>query len=261
MSYGGAGDALRYRVTDWLMVKASYEYAIRLPRADELFGDAALVDAAPDLRSERSHNVNLGPRAVIERTPIGDVTFDANGFVRDVEDMIVLLGGQQFVSYTNVPRVAVMGVENTLSWEAPGRYLGLDGMLTVQDQRNRSTAGQYEPMNGMQVPNRPYLFGSWGARSLLRGLISERDTLEPFYRGRYVHSFDRVWKLGDPELRPTVGAQISHAVGITYGLKGDFWNVACTFEIDNVTDERLFDYYGVQRPGRSYGLKVIFGLN
>jgi vitamin B12 transporter len=43
MVHGGGGDALRYRFTDWLIVKASYEYAIRLPRADELFGDGALV--------------------------------------------------------------------------------------------------------------------------------------------------------------------------------------------------------------------------
>lgn len=261
MSYIGGGDALRYRFTDWLLVKASYEYAIRLPRADELFGDGALVTSAASLKSERSHNINLGPRAEIHETPIGAVTLDSNGFVRDVEDMIVLLGGQQFVSYTNIPRVTAVGVENTLSWEAPQRLLGLDGMLTVQDQRNFSTSGPYEAMFGMQVPNRPYLFGSWGARSLFRGVVTKRDTLEPFYRGRYVHSFDRVWKLGDPDLRPVVDAQISHALGVTYGMRGEFWNVACTFEVDNLTDERLYDYYGVQRPGRSYALKLIGDLN
>jgi vitamin B12 transporter len=211
---------------------------------------------AADLKPERSHNFNLGPRAELVGMPIGNVTFDSNGFVRDVEDMIVLLAGQQFVSYTNIPKVTSLGVESALSWDAPKQWLGLDGMFTVQDQRNRSSTGPFEATNGMQVPNRPYLFGSWGARSRLRGLFLKGDALEPYYRGRYVHEFDRVWRLGDPSLRPTVEAQLSHAVGVTYSIRDGERQVTGTFEIDNLTDARLYDYYGVQRPGRSFNFKL-----
>lgn len=29
-----------------------------------------------------------------------------------------------------------------------------------------------------------------------------------------------------------------------------------TFEVDNLTDAKLFDVYGVQRPGRSFNVKL-----
>lgn len=35
----GVGDSLRYQFTLWLLAKASYEHAVRLPNAEELFGD------------------------------------------------------------------------------------------------------------------------------------------------------------------------------------------------------------------------------
>lgn len=58
----GAGTALRQRLVDGLVVKASYEYASRLPLTDELFGDGALVFPNLGLLPEASHNANFGGR-------------------------------------------------------------------------------------------------------------------------------------------------------------------------------------------------------
>src|SRR5262249_34043148 len=92
----GVGDSLRYRFTPWLYAKASYEYATRLPRPDEVFGDGVLVHASLELEPEVSHNLNLGPRLELKRTVIGDLTLDINAFLRDSDRLIVLLGNDRF---------------------------------------------------------------------------------------------------------------------------------------------------------------------
>jgi len=45
-----------------VLAKISYEYATRLPRPDELFGNGVLVDSYASLKPEQSHNLNGGPR-------------------------------------------------------------------------------------------------------------------------------------------------------------------------------------------------------
>ncbi len=63
----GVSDGIRYSLTDSLLVKASYEYATRLPNPYETFGDGVLVVANLELDPEVSHNVNLGPRPGLEK--------------------------------------------------------------------------------------------------------------------------------------------------------------------------------------------------
>ena len=81
----GAGDAVRFRIGQSVYLKASYEFATRLPRPDEVFGNGILV--APNLRlePEQSHNGNFGPRVELRRTRFGDVTVNLNAFLRDTD--------------------------------------------------------------------------------------------------------------------------------------------------------------------------------
>lgn len=253
----GVGDALRFRVTPWLYVKGSYELATRLPRPDEVFGNGVLIQANLELKPELSHNANFGPRLELRRTPAGDFTVDTNVFVRESDRLIVLLGNDQFFAYNNVYKARAVGVENSLNWMSPGRYVMIDGMLTWQDVRNASTDGTLAEFKGDRIPNRPYLFGSWGARMRFAKLPSARDTLEPFYNGRYVHSFFRSWEsLGNPELKDVVATQVTHSLGVSWILIRDYARLATTFEVDNVSDAKVYDNFGVQRPGRAFYVKV-----
>lgn len=256
MTHLGVGDALRYRFTDWIMAKLSYEYATRLPRPDELFGNGALIHSNLEIEPERSHNVNLGPRLELRRQSWGELTVDVNGFLRDTSNLIVLLAGVQGAPYENILDVRSYGIEGGASWDSPKRYVGLDGSITYQDIRNTSDTGQYAGTEGRRLPARPWLFGSFGVRGRAPGLLHPRDALEPFYHSRYVHGFDRGWALGDSALKLDMPHQWSHNIGITYSLAHSMGNVAATLELDNLTDEALFDVYGVQRPGRSFSCKI-----
>jgi hypothetical protein len=67
---------------------------MRLPRPDEVFGSAALIQANLELEPEVSHNANLGPRVELRRTSLGDFTRDVNAFVRESDELIMLLGNE-----------------------------------------------------------------------------------------------------------------------------------------------------------------------
>jgi outer membrane receptor protein involved in Fe transport len=253
----GAGDSLRFAFTPWLYAKASYEYATRLPRADEVFGNGVLVTPNLELKPEVSHNANLGPRLELRRTKLGDFTLDLNAFLRQSERLIVLLGADRDIRYQNVYKARGLGVENALFWSSPGRWTSLDATVTWQDVRNVSKRGTFGTYAGDRVPNRPYLFASWGGRARVPGVPRRAGALEPFYNGRYVHSFYRAWESqGLREFKQVVETQVSHSVGLSWIWQRDGARAAATFEVDNLTDAKLFDNYGVQRPGRAFYAKV-----
>ena len=53
-----------------------------------------------------------------------------------------------------------------------------------------------------------------------------------------------------------IPSQLTHGAGLTYSLRRSWSSVATTLEVQNATNARVFDFYGQERPGRSYFLKV-----
>jgi vitamin B12 transporter len=253
----GVGDALRFRVSSWLFLKASYEFATRLPSADEVFGNGVFIGANLGLRPEVSHNGNFGPRVELRQPGLGQLTVDLNAFVRQSDRLIVLLGNDPAFSYQNVYKARGLGIENALGWSSPGRWVALDGSLTWQDIRNASGEGTFARFEGDRIPNRPYLFASWGARLRFANLPGLEDALEPYYIGRYVHRFSRGWESdGARSSSEVVPTQVTHNLGLTYVFARDLLRTSSTFEISNLGDAKLFDNFGVQRPGRAFYFKV-----
>ena len=253
----GAGNAIRFRVNSWLYAKASYERATRLPSADEVFGNGALIKSNIALEPEISHNANVGPRIELRRTSAGDLTIDTNAFLRDSDKLIQLLGAATDPTYQNIYHARALGIESGAAWTAPGRFLTLDGTFTYNDVRNTGSDGPFGRYEGDRIPSRPWLFASWGARLRFTGLPGPNDSVEPFYIGRYVHSFYRSWESqGSTDTKPIVDAQTTHTAGVTWTVYSGDTRIASTFEVDNLTDARVYDTFGAQRPGRQYFIKV-----
>lgn len=255
----GLGDVLRVRVTEWFDARLAYEYATRLPRADEVLGDGGLVLPNVELEPEVSHNLNLGPQLAWKRTVIGTLLFDLNVYLREV-DRLILLGTSRgrAAQYDNVYSARSFGLENGLSWSAPSGIVSLDGTFTWQDFRNTSSSGQFVDDKGERVPNRPYLFGSWGGRVRFDDVFVEADSIEPFYVGRYVHKFFLGWESdGMSDRKLNVPDQIAHDIGVTWTFENEVARTSATFEVQNVTDVRVYDNLGAQRPGRAFYAKLV----
>ncbi len=265
----GGGDALRYHLATWAYAKVSYEYATRLPRFGELFGDVALDRDNFDLRPEVSHNLNVGVTARSRGMPAGEVRTDVNAFLRDASDFIVRLpaSGQQF-RHENIFRARVAGVESSAGYSTPGELLSLDANATFVDMRNVDGEGPFARFEGDRIPNRPYLFANASARLQRDRVFRADDRVSLTWFTRYTHEFFEFWEsAGTRESKRVVPKQLVHTVALTllvpasaeakrHGAEDAPPQLGLTAEIANLTNERVYDFFGVQRPGRAITFKV-----
>ncbi|MEY2937395.1 MAG: hypothetical protein RL033_8144 [Pseudomonadota bacterium] len=257
----GIGDGLRFRWTPWLYSKLSYEWATRLPRPDEVFGDNVFIIANLELEPETSHNVNLTTSLALPATDAGTWRATASGFLRDADKLIVLLGNDRVQSYQNVYSARSTGIEAALGWSSRGELLSLDANLTYQAFRNTSSEGTFRDFEGDRIPNRPYLFANATARLQLEDVLTPRDELSLTWNGRYVDGFFRGWEsVGLRQFKQTVPSQLIHSLGLGYLVSAGGLKVTSSFEVQNLTNEPAFDFFGVQRPGRAFYTKSTLEL-
>lgn len=253
----GFGNSIRVRFLPTLYGKASYEWATRLPRPGEVFGNAVQIGANLELRPEISHNANLSLHLVDLRSPLGTFGADVNGFLRETEQLIVLLGNDRYFTYQNVYDARAYGVEGSLKWSSPGDYLMLSGNATWLDLRNVSDRGTFGDFNGDRIPNQPHLFANGQVQGNLYDLAKRDDTLSLVWTARYTHEFFRGWEsVGLRAFKDTVPMQLVHTLGLVYLITTPPAELSFAAEVQNLTDEQAFDFFGVQRPGRAVHCKV-----
>ncbi|WP_244222005.1 TonB-dependent siderophore myxochelin receptor MxcH [Corallococcus exercitus] len=252
----GVGDSLRFRITPDLIAKASYEWATRLPRPDEIFGDGLLIDDNLGLQPETSHNFNLGLSYASEPGRAGSFRASVGGFARMADQLIVLIGNGSSFTYQNVFASRAVGALGGVGWTSPGRYLSLDGNATYQDLRNTSSEGTYAEFEGQRIPNRPYLTANGSAQARVSDLLRFQDELLVTWRTRYVDDFLLSWEeLGSDASKLRVDSQLTHSLALTYVIRDMTTRLSWTLDFQNVTNARTFDFYGVQRPGRIIAAK------
>lgn len=255
MFQGGGGDSLRYFFNPEWAVSTSYEYATRFPTIDEIYGNGLVLENL-DLSPETSHNVNLGTQLSALETELGTWRGSVNGFFRWSEDLITTFSDGNTSSATNIAAARALGVEGGLGWTSPGGWVTVDGRATFQDLRNEATTTDYAQYRGQRIPNIPHLTASGRAGFNLFELFADGDSVELGYRLRFVDGFlvgfEGNTRNGD---KLAVDPQLSHDLSLTYSVQLAGVTVAASVEATNVTDTKLFDFYGVQRPGRAFYTK------
>ncbi len=258
---GGVGAGVRYDLTEWLLAKGSYEWATRLPRPDEVFGDNAFIAANLGLAPETSHNLNLGAAAEAGTERLGTYRAQLTAFLRESSDLIVLLGEEQHQMYQNVYGARSTGLEAAAGWRSPGSLLSLDLNGTWQDLRNTSGDGTFGDFKGDRIPNQPYLFANGALSVCFADVIVRGDELSAGWGSRYQHSFYRGWQsLGLREYKQVIASQFTHSLSLGHVVRGERTSVSTNLELQNLTDEKVFDYFGIQRPGRAFFFKTTIEL-
>ncbi|NMO20489.1 TonB-dependent siderophore myxochelin receptor MxcH [Pyxidicoccus fallax] len=261
LHYLGVGDSLRFRLSESLTAKASYEWASRMPRPDELFGDGILFGENLLLKPERSHNVNLELTLATPESARGTFRGSVLGFGRLVDDFIHPVGREGYFTYQNVITARGLGATGAVGWTSPGKLLVLDVNATFQDLRNTSTEGPFGEFEGQRIPNSPHILGNGSARLNWTGVVSPRDELSLAWHTRYVHAFFRSWEqLGSAETKHQIDAQWLHSLALTYVTRTSRATLSWTVDVQNLTDADAYDFFGVQRPGRSVAAKLIAEL-
>lgn len=252
----GASQSFSWKFGHNVLSKLSYEYATRLPDRIETLGDFSIAVAAnPNLKPERSHNVNLGGSLKKETWSI-----EANGFFREIENIIILQAVPPPVlsTYQNLLKTRILGIEGEVSIQ-PLSWINITLNGTYQDLRNRSKKENSGVSNdryfGARLPNKPYLFGNGEIQITKNSFIKNNDRLQFWWSTRYVEEFFRYWEVdGRKEDKLVIPTQWLHNIGIAYTGRHKQYTV--TLETHNIFDQQAYDNFGVQKPGRSWHLKL-----
>jgi outer membrane receptor protein involved in Fe transport len=256
----GYGIALSLRPALHIQLKASYEKSFRLPTENELFGDENLETGDVSIKPENSHNLNLN--LIYDRSfgKLHSICLDAGLVYRDARDYIRRQIEQRYggAFYTNHGQVRNYGVDLDARYFYSNIF-SAGGNITYQDIRNMERYG----INGRELiyckdrmPNVPYLFGNIDANCTLNGFSGKRNALAFGYNLRYVHAFFRDWQSEGGDI--LIPQQISHDINILYSLRDGRYNIGV--EVRNITDEILFDNYSLQKPGRSFLIKIRYSF-
>jgi vitamin B12 transporter len=72
-----------------------------------------------------------------------------------------------------------------------------------------------------------------------------------------VHEFFRSWEsVGQRDLKEVIPSQLLHSAVLLYEVRGEAVSLSNSFEVQNLTDAKAYDYFGVQRPGRAFYFKI-----
>ena len=264
MGYGAAGT---YFILKSLQAKLSYEKAYRLPTNEEMFGDEDLETGDISLKPENSDNVNLN-LSYNETFGKHSVYVEGGLIYRNTKDYIQrnisdLSGGKYGATYVNHGRVETKGYNISVrygfaNWVSVG---GNFTQMNVRDNVKTVTSGtnQESLTYGARMKKLPYQFANSDVTFYWRNLWKKGNTLSVTYDNLYMHSFPLYSEAVGSESEFVVPTQFSHNLTLSYGIQNGRYNIS--FECRNLTNEKLYDNFSLQKAGRAfYGkVRVYFG--
>ncbi|WPP49741.1 TonB-dependent receptor [Catalinimonas niigatensis] len=259
----GYGAASTFFINNHLQLKASYEKSYRLPETEELYGDLVNLQGNIALDPETSNNFNLGASFQTSINKAHQFSFSSNILYRDAEDFIRarLNNNQTMQVMDNLFNVTNAGVDGEIRYSYR-RLLTAGVNMTYQNLRNNTKYEDGQSTESIvyrdRIPNMPYLFGNTDLSFFLRDLWKAGDALTLSYNLLYVHAFYLYWpSLGSDKL--DIPEQLSHDLSLTYAMADGKYNM--TVECRNLADAKLYDNFSLQKPGRSFMLKLRYFIS
>ncbi|HWK57852.1 MAG TPA: TonB-dependent receptor [Parapedobacter sp.] len=264
----GIGNAIKYTIGDHHLLRASFELTNRLPRENELFGDNDTRAPNFDLEPERSFNISLGYRYQAPQ-----LSAEIGTFYRKTKGMIMLIPVQPpFAQYQNLDSIRGYGVDIDINYQI-GQVVQLNANATWQDNRMVDIGdGLHQWIEGTRLRNTPYFFTNAGAVVNFTDILSASDRLKPYVYWNFIREFylNHIPRDAEPDgflglfgkakvpVTNVVPNQHLLSAGFNYFLASQ--PVSIGLEVKNVADSKLYDYYKIQRPGRSFHVKINYHL-
>ncbi|MCW0483115.1 TonB-dependent receptor [Gaoshiqia sediminis] len=265
----GYGLASTYFILPELQVKASYEHSSRMPMPEEIFGDGLFIDANPDLGPEQSDNFNLGAEYRF-RMKASEFALGSSFIYREADDLIytVVTIASPKTRYDNLNKTRVLGVEGNFLYRYQ-EWFRLGGNVTFQDItdqaafiRNDSYTGSGWQKNyhyGYRLPNKPYFFGSVNAGLSFARVGAPSSSLNLNYFFNFVEKYFLTWtEMGSSNNNYVIPRQTTHDLEVSYSIQNGKYNISA--ECRNMLDARVYDKYYLQKPGRSFAVKLRYTL-
>ena len=251
--------ALHLLPNNALTLKASVQSTVRMPIAEELFGDGVLLLPSEKLRPERSFNINAGAIWLINAMRYPQVRIEINTFYMSAKDMIKLMYSSMNMAYDNIGKVRVMGIDMEMESKL-NRWLDLQGNITWQDARDmrKEAIGGGENFHyRYRIPNMPYLFGNVGVRLHKDGLLSKSSSSAFASTFGFTKAFSYNWEASKHNTM-LIPARYCWDVAVHHSF-----NKRCqlSFEIRNILNRENWAEFRYPMERRTFHLKMKYIIN
>lgn len=255
----GYGATFSYKATKNTLIKTSYEKAFRFPNNYEILGNGSFIVHNPDLKPEKSNNINLG---VLYSSGLSNMYLktEANIFLRFSEDFIQrgAVGGP-YSMYDNINNVRSQGIEANVNLRI-NEHLSINTNATYQKiiERTKTINDLPNENYNNEIPNIPYLFAN--SRITITPFdILKKNSFTIYLDSRYVKEFFLSWKgLGAISTKSTIPTQFINDATLAYSFKNSRYTISLSCL--NVFDTEAYDNFKIQKPGRSLFVKLIYNL-
>lgn len=271
-TYFGYGAATTFFILPKLQAKLSYEQAYRLPESTEMFGDGLIQQRNADLKAESSDNINLG---IIYEQHLNNehiLYFETNFIYRNTKDFIhkaVSLTTDPTTGYENLGKVLTRGVEGGLKYRWKNLLhagVNITYQSIIDNQEYEKNSGSFvgegitENISYKErLPNIPYFFANGEAGVQFQNVIVKDSELTFDYMFDYIQKYYLSFPgLGAKASKKVIPQQISHDIALGYTLQNGKYGFV--LECTNITNEKLYDNYRLQKPGRAFNFKVRYFL-
>jgi len=260
-NFFGYGTAASYfLIPEEFQIKASFEHAYRLPSALELLGDGITVTPNPNLQPESSDNFNFG-FSYKKTYAIHSFGIEGNYIFRRANDFIQSRQDSQDpdkLKSLNFKNIQVNGFDGVLHYGFKDWFV-FDINATYQQTLNKDATAspgtnQVNYLYNKQQPNIPIFYGNANLGFNFKKIKFDDDFLTVNMLTNYGSSY----YLRNPNLGETgkkeIPEQLFYSASVAYSLKNGKYNIAV--ECYDITDVKLYDYFNVQKPGRTFTLKL-----
>jgi len=259
-NFGYGTAAAYFLIPEEFQVKASFEHAYRMPSALQLLGDGLRVSPSPNLQPESSDNLNFGlsyKKAFTVHSFGVEGNFiyrRANDFIQDRQDQ----SNPSKSKAVNFKNIQVSGFDGVVHYGYKD-WLVFDINATYQKTLNKDATvspgtNQINYLYNKQLANVPIFYGNANVGFNFKKIKFDDDFLTINLLTNYSSSY----YLRNPNLGETgkkeIPEQLFYSASIAYSLKNGRYNIAV--ECFDITDVKLYDYFNVQKPGRSFTLKL-----
>ena len=265
IDYSGYGLTLSFALLPNLYLLGSAEKAIRLPNADELFGNNAenLLPPSAELSPEESFNANVG--AVLGPYVLNNhsVRLNTSFYYRDTRGMIreaIRTGSFVYSQFENLENVLTKGVDAEFTYSYADKMVFLfnvskfDVLFNTEYDKNGDRYNFYR----MQIRNEPSFKFNSNISYFYKNIFLKGTRGSVYYNVNYVNSFLRNWSNVGGKNLDEIPTQYPMDAGFAYTFPAN--KITFGFDAKNIFNQQIFDNFGLQKPGRAFFAKITYSI-
>ena len=263
VNHNGYGAGIVYELFPKVLLQSSYEHALRLPESNELLGNKSEnINATYQLEPEKSHNINLGLLLGTFNWKRHSMKGDINFFMRDIFDMIQRgeTSTDGYYGYENLGKVLSKGFDAEFNYEYDNKLFLTYGVsvfnarFNLQYNENGEEYSYYKD----RLRNAPYFTMNTGAEYVWTSVLQKDSRLRLNYQFGYVNKFYKNWESIGGENKAIIPTQDVHNLGAIYTFPDK--KISVGLNAKNIFNKQVFDNWALQKPGRSFHVKISYRI-